>query len=165
MASPRLPVAIPHFRGGRVRGWGMTAAGDTLGTLILDLAALCEEAPSDQLHLSLSRHKGWTGQALVEPVCHLERETKAQGWVGVTGLTSTAEPAQDLPACPSPSSAASSRPTSIPHSIWFSPTPLSHPDTPSSLSPEGGKVAASLRKRKIQGTQNPGFACLASSFQ
>lgn len=95
MASPRLSVAILHFWGGRVRGWEMAAGESTLGTLILDLAALCEGAPSDQLRVSLSGHTGLTGQALVEPVCPLQRETKARGrgWGPQDVLKSTAEPA------------------------------------------------------------------------
>lgn len=70
----------------------MAARESTLGTLILDLVALCEGALSDQLCVSLSRHTGLTGQALVEPVCPLQRETKARGggW-GSQDAVSTAE--------------------------------------------------------------------------
>lgn len=46
----------------------------------MDLAALCEAALSDLLHVLLSRHKGLTGQALAEPACPPLRETKAPAW-------------------------------------------------------------------------------------
>lgn len=87
----------------------------------MDLAALCEAALSDLLHVLLSRHKGLTGQALAEPACPPQRETKAWrgGWGGGhrTGSSPrlnqhrsflTALPLSVLPP---------SKPTPSPHSI------------------------------------------------